>query len=569
MRCLLEDFLQQPIRTVRFPLKLKFTLTLGVLLALTLVTFLALASSLIRQDKSAYVYDSILLRTEQQAAALEAKLGTWRALLSASAQDLAAHPEVLAVVTAETTHYQAPSLAPELLTALQRLPQKPWQVLESDDQTLLVLATEDRKIAVSLSRWQAPDSPFDLGIYSQDGQVLLQRNSTGRLVEKDHWLWKVVSQSAQQGVQQVNDKLIVAFAKLPQQNWILTSSISTDAAFAVAGYLIDKSISFGLLILGVAILVGILAVRPLTSQLEDLGGMTDAVGSGDFSKRITPRTHDEAGALADSFNLMAEKITVYMGEMKEKARLENELQVAQLVQNAFFPPTLVQLDRVELKSFSAPASECGGDWWGHVDFDDAVVLIIADATGHGVSAALLTASINACKQGLKTLARLDRELPHSPARIMDYLNKTICSSGDKIQMTCFVASWNKTTRVLSYANASHQPGLLIDVPESRPLEKGDVRPLLEANGARLGEALESVYTENHINLHSGAKLVLYTDGLTEAANAEGAPWGQRRFLKTLIESQAQDPTAVIEAMQAFHQRPTYDDDVTLVSARFQ
>lgn len=565
----MEDFLQQPIRTVRFPLKLKFTLTLGVLLALTLVTFLALASSLIRQDKSAYVFDSILLRTEQQAAALEAKLVTWMTLLEAPADVLATHPEVLAVVTHEGIHYQTPGLSSEKLTILQRLPQKPWQVFESDAQTLLVLATVDRKIVVSLSGWQTPDSPFELGIYSQDGEVLLQRNSKSRLIEKDHWLWRIVSLSAQEGVQQVDDELIVAFAKLPQQNWILTSSISTDAAFAVAGYLIDKSIYFGLLILGVAILVGILAVRPLTSQLEDLGGMTDAVGSGDFSKRIKPRTHDEAGALADSFNLMAEKITVYMGEMKEKARLENELQVAQLVQNAFFPPTLVQLDRVELKSFSAPASECGGDWWGHVEFDDAIVLIIADATGHGVSAALLTASINACKQGLKTLAQIDRQLPHSPARIMDYLNRTICSSGDKIQMTCFVASWNKTTRVLSYSNASHPPGLVIDVPDSRPLEKSDVRPLLEANGARLGEATESVYTENHINLHSGAKIVLYTDGLTEAANAEGSPWGQRRFLKSLIESQVNDPAAVIEAMQAFHQRPTYDDDVTLVSARFQ
>ncbi|MFP5457805.1 MAG: PP2C family protein-serine/threonine phosphatase [Bacteriovoracia bacterium] len=540
-----------------------------MLLALTLVTFLALASSLIRQDKSAYVFDSILLRTEQQAAALEAKLVTWMTLLEAPADVLATHPEVLAVVTHEGIHYQTPSLSSEQLTIIQRLPQKPWQVLESGTQTLLVLATVDRKIVVSLSGWQTPDSPFELGIYSQDGEVLLQRNSKSRLIEKDHWLWRIVSLSAQEGVQQVDDELIVAFAKLPQQNWILTSSISTDAAFAVAGYLIDKSIYFGLLILGVAILVGILAVRPLTSQLEDLGGMTDAVGSGDFSKRIKPRTHDEAGALADSFNLMAEKITVYMGEMKEKARLENELQVAQLVQNAFFPPTLVQLDRVELKSFSAPASECGGDWWGHVEFDDAIVLIIADATGHGVSAALLTASINACKQGLKTLAQIDRQLPHSPARIMDYLNKTICSSGDKIQMTCFVASWNKTTRVLSYSNASHPPGLVIDVPDSRPLEKSDVRPLLEANGARLGEATESVYTENHINLHSGAKIVLYTDGLTEAANAEGSPWGQRRFLKSLIESQVNDPAAVIEAMQAFHQRPTYDDDVTLVSARFQ
>ena len=77
----MEDTLQHPIRAVRFPLKLKFTLTLGLLLIATVATFLFLATRLIREDKAAYVYDAILMRTEQQAATLEARLSSWRSIL--------------------------------------------------------------------------------------------------------------------------------------------------------------------------------------------------------------------------------------------------------------------------------------------------------------------------------------------------------------------------------------------------------------------------------------------------------------------------------------------------------
>lgn len=539
------------------------------MLALTLATFLGLATSLIRQDKSAYVYDAILMRTEQQAASLQARISSWATLLNSVQPEMGANfPEVLVILIDNEVVYQAKYASSEKLAIWKNVASAPWQFLEQGDQTLFILEQQGKRVVINLANWQSKDSPFTLRLFSQDGRMLLGSKDENRLIDRTHWLWEILKQTNQQGVQQFGDDLIVAYSKIPGMNWVLTSSISTASAFAVAGYLIDKSLFFGLLILGVAILVGIFAVRPLTSQLEDLGNLTSAVGSGDFSRRIKPRTHDEAGALADSYNLMAEKITIFMQEMKEKARLESELKVAQLVQNAFFPPTESTLPGIELKAFSAPASECGGDWWGHVEFKNHTLLIIADATGHGVSAALLTATINACKEGLLALAELDPSLPASPARVMQYLNRTICSSGDKIQMTCFVASWHRSSRSLIYSNASHQPALVLVETKERQINKNDIHPLLEANGARLGQARESLYTENFVELPINARMVLYTDGLTEAANAEGAPWGQRRFLKALLESQDGNPIPVVEAMQAFHQSTTYDDDVTIVSARF-
>ncbi|MBY0517456.1 MAG: SpoIIE family protein phosphatase [Bacteriovoracaceae bacterium] len=564
--------MQQSIRVVRFPLKLKFTLTLGLLLTGTLITFLWLATSLIRQDKAAYVFDAILMRTEQQASSLQVRLSGWRSVLqkTPNLSRLALEsPEITFLSQGEDVLYKSETDS----GSWSGFPVKSWQVVNQNDQRYLILDGNSRRLVVNLNKISnANDSgPFQMELYSNDGSILISQKLKSALVGKDHWLWSFLENKNSQGVQEVGSDLIVAYAKIPSLGWILTSSISRQKAFAVAGYLIDKSLFFGLLILGVAILFGILAVKPLTKQLEELGLLTQAVGSGDFSQRIKPRTHDEAGALADSFNMMAEKITIYMGEMKEKARIENELKVAQIVQKAFFPPASVKLPGLELKAFNAPASECGGDWWGHVQLKDTTLIMIADATGHGVSAALLTATANACKEGLKSLFELDPSIAQSPARVMQYLNKTVCSSGDQIQMTCFVASWHSPSRSLQYCNASHQPALIYVAPQDREATKDDLRPLLEANGARLGQDYSSVYSENYVELPANARMVLYTDGLTEAANPEGQAWGQRRFLKSLIESLSMDgnPETVVAAMNVHHQSSDYEDDVTLVYARFE
>lgn len=566
--------MQQSIRAVRFPLKLKFTLTLGVLLSGTLATFLWLASSLIRQDKTAYVYDAILLRTEQQAAALQAKILAWQALTQKdfTAEELSSqYPEILAVITEGMARYQSRGVTSTQTGSWSALPKAAWQVSTSAKGEVLLLDARNQRLVIDLTPLTGQkDSPFILGLYTTDGKKLLGPKEESAVVTKDHWLWSFIEKPTPQGVQEVQGGWIVAYSKISGLGWVLTSKLSKSDAFAVAGYLIDKSLFFGLMILGFAILVGILAVRPLTKQLEDLGQLTNAIGSGDFSGRVQPRTHDEAGALADSFNLMSEQITQYMQEMKEKARLENELHVAQLVQKAFFPENLVKLKGVDIQAFNAPASECGGDWWGYLDFSDTAILFIADATGHGVSAALLTATANACKEGVKALAELDPSILQSPARIMQYFNRTVCSSGDQIHMTCFVASYHRPSRSLQYANASHQPALVYVAPKDREPSKEDLRPLLEANGPRLGQQKDAVYTENYVELPPGARMILYTDGLTEATNPEGQAFGQRRFMKALLETLTHDgnPGPVIEAMNAFHQSEVYEDDVTLVSARF-
>jgi hypothetical protein len=175
--------------------------TLGLLLALTLATFLGLATSLIRQDKAAYVYDAILMRTEQQAASLQARLSSWTTLLNSTQPEMAANfPEVLALLNGSEVIYQAKTASAEAVISWKNLSSLSWQILDQDNQTLIILEQQGKRIVINLANWQSKDSPFALSLFSQDGRMLLGSKEEKRLIDKTHWLWEILKQSNQQGV---------------------------------------------------------------------------------------------------------------------------------------------------------------------------------------------------------------------------------------------------------------------------------------------------------------------------------------------------------------------------------
>jgi sigma-B regulation protein RsbU (phosphoserine phosphatase) len=267
---------------------------------------------------------------------------------------------------------------------------------------------------------------------------------------------------------------------------------------------------------------------------------------------------------------MADKIVVYMQEMKEKARLENEVQVAQLVQSSFFPASSESDNVLSTHGHFEPATECGGDWWGYFDQGDWRVFFIADATGHGVPAALLTATINCCKSSLSFITETRPEVLGQPNEILRYMNQAVCGAGKEIQVTCFVASFNKKTRELIFANSSQTPPILFNGNKA-DLTKDDFRPLIEANGPRLGQKLDSKFESHSLKLLTHDTLFFYTDGLTEAENVEGSAFGQRRLIKSLTQHGGGSPLSIIEGVmgdfKVFTSERPLNDDLTAVSMK--
>lgn len=511
------------LRQVRYPLKLKLLTLMIILIAASLIVFVGIALQIFREDKSAYIYESLLNKATASKIILKQRLET---------------------------------ITPD----------------ESFKVTNGKLTYAGNDVTELLEKTRNDESAYELKIIIPEQKDFYQWNGTlTKITESEkEALTPLFTQSLFQGVKEIklnNQEILYAYDYDQEANFAFIVYLEQAKAFEATTYLINKSTYYGLFILGISMLVSVLLARPLTSQLETLFGMTQELAQGNFDKRVELKGHDEVGALSDSINDMASKIVGFMEEMKEKARLENEVAVAQLVQSSFFPP---EKPLPEIYGQFEPATECGGDWWGYFDHQDWRVIFIADATGHGVPAALLTATMNCCKTSLSFILESQPDIVTKPHEILRFMNQAVHGAGKEIQVTCFVASFNRKTRELFYSNASHTPSLLFSSVKGE-LTKESFQPLIDANGPRLGQKADSVFSSARLELSLHDTIFLYTDGLTEAENAEGVRWGERRLLKSLASNGQGSPHEIIRGILQDFKTHVQDipnsDDITVVAMK--
>jgi serine phosphatase RsbU (regulator of sigma subunit) len=340
-----------------------------------------------------------------------------------------------------------------------------------------------------------------------------------------------------------------------------------EKALKASEFLVKNSLFFALLVAGLTIMVVLLMSSWITKPINSLAKLAGQFLESNFKVRSTIKSSDEIGVLAYSFNKMADDINIYMGQMQEKFRLEEEIKTAQLVQTQFFPQSEVSHEKYFIKSFYKSATECAGDWWGNIQTSDQTILVIADVTGHGTPAALMTAVLHSALIGLKNMSKVDKNFLASPQKIMNYLNSIFCQSSQNLNATAFVGILNHHSLEFCYANASHSAPLLLDHSIKNPT-KNDLKPLLENLSPRLGESDLSVYKSASVLLKPQDRLIFYTDGIIEAENSDRKKYGQRRFLKTILNSKDKNIADVIALIKAdfetFYDKEQLDDDFTLI-----
>ncbi len=366
---------------------------------------------------------------------------------------------------------------------------------------------------------------------------------------------------------------IVAYSKIPSFDLYALTEIPEEKAFLASELLIKKSIYFGIAILSFALMFGILFSNSLTGALTYLTNAANSIAEGDFNSPIdhSKATNDEIGFLNYTFENMRQKIVAYMEEMKEKYRLENEVKVAQIVQSSFFPNSSIDLYNTNLFGSYAPASECGGDWWGYLVQGKKITVIICDATGHGVPAALLTAAAHSTVSNLK----LESKVRHiSPREVLTRLNQVVSLMNSTVQLTGFAFELDSENGNYTYANASHQPALIFSKNSENKYTKNEIIPLQEGTGKRIGENFESEYYEFSGQLNDNDFVILYTDGILEFEN-NGKSFGQRNFFKYILEALNNEcqnaKTLTVNFMSAFREfqgQTSLQDDISFLALSF-
>jgi sigma-B regulation protein RsbU (phosphoserine phosphatase) len=266
--------------------------------------------------------------------------------------------------------------------------------------------------------------------------------------------------------------------------------------------------------------------------------------------------------------VMSGKIRGLLHESVEKAILEKEIDVASTVQKTLIPPNDFDHDLIQIRSHYQAASRCGGDWWGFFVSNNKMVFGIADATGHGVPSALITASAHSAFSVLKKLVEDQPSLRLSPAWMLSYLNRSIHdSSKGNIMMTYFMGVIDFNAKTLTYANAAHNPPWLFNC-------NGDKYKLnsLTSSGSRLGEQANlPPIEEKTFSIGANDILFFYTDGLTEGKSTAGDMFGKKRVRQIVEGNLANGPATIVNALisefMKFNEGKALDDDVTIAAAK--
>jgi sigma-B regulation protein RsbU (phosphoserine phosphatase) len=243
----------------------------------------------------------------------------------------------------------------------------------------------------------------------------------------------------------------------------------------------------------------------------------------------------------------------------ERRRLEAELELSQVVQRALLPQRMPTIRGVELAAFSRPSEIIGGDYFDFFQFRDGTHgIVIADVSGHGVSAGMLMSS-------LQTAIRTMAPDTDSPAEILERINRFyIHNIHFTTFVTVFLARFDPVTLTLDYVNAGHNP------PALRRRENSTIH-WLKPTAPAIGLAEDFHPRMESIGFSQGDSLLLYTDGVTEVYNLRNEEFGQER-LAALVQQHA-DRTApdllqaIRQAVSTFGGDRPLVDDVTMVALK--
>jgi sigma-B regulation protein RsbU (phosphoserine phosphatase) len=324
------------------------------------------------------------------------------------------------------------------------------------------------------------------------------------------------------------------------------------------------------------VLVGLLLmlylfIRIITRELNPLRRLAheaETIASGQFDAPLPDfQRIDEIGQLSHSFGNMQQSLVKYIEELKtttaQKASIESDLRIASGIQMGMLPenfPTKDDRDDVQLYASLTPAKEVGGDLFDFYFRDEKLFFCIGDVSGKGVPASLFMA---VTRSTFRTVSAHES----MPDRIMMIMNKTIADMNkNQMFVTLFVGVLDLPTGRLRYCNAGHDAPLLVGA---------GVGELPCDPNIPVGFMPDWKFTLQEAQIFTGTTILLFTDGLTEAMNADYAQFQMERVNDVAFQalsSGQQEPRQLIARMtEAVHQfvgDAEQSDDLTMMAIQY-
>jgi sigma-B regulation protein RsbU (phosphoserine phosphatase) len=357
----------------------------------------------------------------------------------------------------------------------------------------------------------------------------------------------------------------VYYSQLESTNWTMAIVVPKRAIWLPALSLI------GLLLL--IMVIGLVVIyffcrsniRKVVSPLNALADSADEVAKGHFDAPLPDiGRKDEVCKLRDSFAAMQQSLEQYMQDLKEQtakeAAFKHELNVAGGLQKAMIPHTFPERHDIDLYGYLRPAKSIGGDLYDYFICDDKLFFCIGDVSGKGIPAALVMAATH-------YVFRVTSRHQNDPKRIVEIMNDILSADNDELMFcTFFLGVLDLKTHLLKFCNAGHECPILIT---------SELNMLPTECNLALGLGEGFAYKEEEMQLSPGNVLLLYTDGLKEAANENLECFEKIRIKSSLQRLVDNSPTAaaanyvhrLVDDVAAFVKDAPQSDDLTLLAIK--
>lgn len=240
---------------------------------------------------------------------------------------------------------------------------------------------------------------------------------------------------------------------------------------------------------------------------------------------------------------------------REYSELQQELDLARRIQLSILPASFPPSQSFRVAAKYVPMTSVAGDLYDFLLADDKQAgLLIADVSGHGVPAALIASMV-------KMAATAQRAQAAHPGALLEGMNSALCGNTQGQYVTAAYAYLDAQSRALHYSAAGH-PAMLL-------LRKGSVTEIAE-NGMLLAAVNSATYDTRALPLEPGDRLLLYTDGLVEARNADGKLFGEQSLAAEFKSTSELPPAEAVDRLIAAVQRwaKSQDDDLTVLVCDF-
>lgn len=302
--------------------------------------------------------------------------------------------------------------------------------------------------------------------------------------------------------------------------------------------------------------------KPVTALMKDVS----TIAAGNFQHRPKIRSRDEIGALGTLIGEMAASLEIGQSAWRENKSRQHDIDMAREIQENLLPKDVPEIKGYDISAFYSPSKEVGGDYYDFFQVDkEHLGIICADVSGKGIPGSMVMMMT-------KALITYVAKGNTSPKDVFCKVNQIIAKDIKRgMFVTAYYAVLNLKTRSMQIVSAGHNPMVLY---------RGKTKTCEEVNPGGIalgfdkdGKLFERNMKEETLQLGRGDRVVIYTDGIIEAVEPGGTPYGIESLKEFTTEmGQAASPDYLqnlVSDIDAFTQSDEQGDDITVVSLRIE